>query len=214
MEGSGGRFPSGPQYMKRFVYSSVLIYIAVAILLLVIPDNFFPDFYQPIIMASLALSSAFLIMLPRFLFREKSDKKRMYATLRLQGLIALILLLNGLGGLGLYKLYVIGFEYDKLMHFTGPMLLTLFGSDFVSTWFDKKRKNALIVSGGLVVLGGLLWESLEAMSDAFLGTSLLGGGEGLAALDTMIDLIMNVLGVLLAFAVFRIQGTYQRRSEG
>jgi len=191
--------------MKNFIKISIVIYLVVGVALLVLPPDNLPSFYRPGLMASLAFVSALLIVLPRLIFRSGGDEKKSHKLFRLQALVALVLLLNGLGGLGLYKLYVVGFEYDKLMHFVVPMLLTFLGFDFISTWFGKNRKASALIAGSVVIFGGLLWESLEATSDIFLGTSLLGGGDSLAAVDTIADISMNFLGVTLALAIMKFK---------
>src|SRR3990172_6312363 len=111
--------------MKNFIKISIVIYLVVGVALQVLPPDNLPSFYRPGLMASLAFVSALLIVLPRLIFRSGWDEKKSHKLLRFQALVALVLLLNGLGGLGLYKLYVVGFEYDKLMHFGVPRLLTL-----------------------------------------------------------------------------------------
>ena len=191
--------------MKVFINFSIVIYILIGSVLLLIPSSFLPSFYAPGIMSSLAFVSAFLIVLPQLIFRNQVSEKKKFAVLKLQLFIAGVLLMNGLGGLGLYKLYIVGFEYDKLMHFVGPMFLAFLGFDFISTWFGKSYKTSAILAGILVILGGFFWEILEATSDIFLGTSLLGGGDGLAASDTIADILMNFLGVLVALAVIKIK---------
>ena len=188
--------------MKTFINFSIAVYVLAGSLLLVIPSGIFPVFYKPTLMASLAFVSAFLIFLPRIIFRKPVDEKKKRALIKFQFLITFILLINGIGGLGLYKLYKIGFEYDKLMHFVSPLLAVLFGSAFISVWFRKNAKIALVITVSLILLGGVLWEILEATSDKFLGTTLLGGGENLIAVDTAKDLFMNVIGTILGAIIF------------
>lgn len=188
--------------MRKFVYASITIYAVVGVLLFVLPNGLFPSFYQPVIMGSLAFASAFLIILPRIFFR--SDNKRRKKTLTwFQGSIALGLLINGAGGLGLYELYRYGIPYDKFTHFITPLIFTISLFYFVREWFNKNTLTSLVISGVVVLLGGVTWEFLESFSDRAIGTSLFGGGTGGIFSDTALDLLMNVLGILVGIVVVK-----------
>lgn len=85
--------------------------------------GWFPEFYRPRIMGALALLYAFLIALPSLVFRPHADPKdtafarKLDFRTALQAAIALAVTLDAGGGLGLYRLHRLGFEYDKLSHF-------------------------------------------------------------------------------------------------
>lgn len=189
--------------MKTFIKLSAVVYAAVGAFLLLSPKEIFPSFYKPIVMSSLAFTSALLIFLPKLIFQPRGDKEKEKILLKLQTTIAVVVIMNGLGGLGLYKLYLVGFGYDKLMHFLSPLLIALVGSEFIKIWFKKKSGYATATSALLVIFGGVVWEILEAVSDKFFGTTFLGGGDSIYALDTKQDLLMNVLGVLLGVVLLR-----------
>jgi len=188
--------------MRKFINASITIYAAAGILLFTLPREFFPSFYQPVIMGSLALTSGLLIILPRLFFRSGIERKKK-ALVWLQGSITLSLLINGAGGLGLYELYQYGIPYDKFAHFMTPLIFVIGLFHFVREWFDRNTFTSLVVSSVVVLLGGVFWEFLESFSDRVIGTSLFGGGTGGAFIDTVLDLSMNVLGVLVGILIIK-----------
>lgn len=166
------------------------------VILILAPQNWFPDFYKPNFMAILAFVSAFLIVLPGFIFKSKDVHKK-HSLEKIQVIIAIGLLINGLGGLGLYKLYLIGFQYDKLTHFITPLIFTVGFVYFLKAWFGLTFKRALVFSVSMVIFGSFLWEFLEWLSDYIFDTELLGGGTGQIVRDTVFDLIFNALGIIV-----------------
>ena len=123
----------------------------------------------------------------------------------LQFNIAVNLLINGAGGLGLYRLYLIGFEYDKLTHFVTPMLLTVGIYTFLSIWYEWRNKKTLIFVVAGVLVAGFGWEALEYLSDVLFDTQLLGGGSAQVARDTTFDVIANILGITTAVVYLHIK---------
>jgi len=188
--------------MKILVNTSIAIYIVVGFILFVLPSETFPAFYNPILMGSLALVSGILIYLPGVIFRTKDHTKGKALTL-MQLVVAVSLLINGAGGLGLYKLYQYGIPYDKFTHFLTPLIFVVGLFYFIKNWFAKSDKTAIITSTILVLLGGVVWEFLEAFSDRAIGTSLLGGGTGGAFWDTFWDTTMNIIGVGVGIVIIR-----------
>jgi hypothetical protein len=195
--------------MKIFTKVAVAIYILAGALLIFGNFSFLPDFYQPVLMGSLALVSAFLILLPRAFFRPSGEVQER-ALWRMQTVIAICLLINGAGGLGLYKLYLIGFQYDKLAHFATSLIFTVGLAYFLRDWFGKRFVKSVAISGTAVLIGGFLWELLEAFSDTFLGTQLVGGGTGNIRRDTTIDIAMNGLGILFAVLYISTKNRLQK----
>jgi len=188
--------------MKKFINISIAIYILAGILLLVLPSELYPAFYSPTLMASLAFVSVLLILLPRIVFRVKEENKK-EALLRIQVTITLGLLINGAGGLGLYELYRYGIPYDKFAHFATPLIFVIGFFYFLRKWFRKSISASIILSSAAVFIGGIMWEFLEAFSDHVIGTSLFGGGTGGAFVDTVGDLSMNILGIIVATLVIK-----------
>ncbi|MDX1535391.1 MAG: hypothetical protein R3346_01335 [Candidatus Spechtbacterales bacterium] len=166
--------------------------------------NIFPGFYMPYLMGALAFVSVFLIILPGLILKPGDNPKKKRALVYLKASIAFGLIINGAGGLGLYKLYTIGIQYDKITHFVTPFIFTVALTYLLVNWYEKEWKYALIVSAIVVILGGFLWEVLEYVSDIFLGTHLFGGGSSEVIADTVGDIVANFLGVGVAsFLIMR-----------
>lgn len=200
--------------MKTFLRITVAVYVLAGIVLALAPEGVLPTFYKQNVMSALAFASAALIMLPAWIFRSKEPAKQL-SLLRLQTVIAAGLLINGAGGLGLYKLYKVGFQYDKLAHFLTALLFTVGLTRFYENWFGKSFKKSLIAAVLLTFFGGILWEFFEFASDRFLGTELLGGGTGLIWEDTTLDVVMNTFGIAIgAVYLFRERRAVSELAEG
>ena len=167
--------------------------------------EWFPDFYTPRFMAGGSWLSLFLIFLTGIIFRSRDPRKR-EATESFQLAIAVALALNGIGALGLFKLYLFGFEYDKFVHFLVAFVLCISVADFLSVWYGWKRKKSFTAAAVLVLGGGLIWEPIELLTDIVFGTQTLGLYGNDIARDTLMDIFFNFLGALLAFPVFLLGG--------
>lgn len=190
--------------MNKFTKSVIVLYIFAGLILLFGPKSLFPSFYKPNLMAALALVSIISIWLPSVIFRTQNEiKKRAREVLQLN--IAVNLLINGAGGLGLYRLYLIGFEYDKLTHYVTPFLLVIGFYYFLRTWQDLTHKKALLFVVAGVLMAGFGWEVLEYLSDVLFDTQLLGGGSAQVARDTIFDVIANILGITTAVVYLYIK---------
>src|SRR3989344_3529316 len=198
--------------MKTFINLSIAVYLLIGILLFVIPSETLPDFYKPSLMATLAIVSAIFMISPRLIFRKPKDEQSEHALLKLQFITTLALILNGLGGLGLYKLYKYGFPYDKLMHLITPFMFVIGFSYFLRVWFRKNIITSIFASSVLVLFGAIAWEFLEAFSDRVAGTNLLGGGSGGVFWDTFWDSVMNILGIVLG--IFMAKRGSKKQSTG
>lgn len=188
--------------LDKFIKISVATYVVVGALLFMLSGwDALPDFYMPYLMGSLAFVSAFLIMLPPLILRNPDTPEKKYVITYFQAATAFGLLINGAGGLGLYKLYTIGFQYDKLTHFVTPFVFTFAFTYLFRDWFGRNLRYSLILSAIIVLIGGFLWEGLEYVSDIFLGTHLFGGGSSEVYADTIGDIIANFLGVITAYII-------------
>ena len=181
--------------MRTFINLSITIYLLVGVLLLIIPSETFPGFYKPSLMASLAIVSAIFMISPRIIFRKPKNEENKRVLLKVQFITTLALIINGLGGLGLYKLYQYGFPYDKFTHLVTPFMFVIGLSHFIRVWFSKDIITSIFASSVLVLFGAIAWEFLEAFSDRVAGTNLLGGGSGGIFWDTFWDSVMNMFGI-------------------
>lgn len=182
--------------MNIFIKILFVLYIVVGVLFLTAPTSWFPSFYHTPSMGILAFVSAFLIWLPQLVLRKHKESSHF---VRFNLLITLGVFINGLGGLGLYRLYLVGFQYDKLTHFATPLFLTLaffILFNYLWTWDFKKSLWASVV---LILFLGFLWEGFEQIANLILDESvfILGGGSSILR-DTVLDVVFNTLGIITA----------------
>lgn len=101
--------------------------------------------------------------------------------------------------------------YDKLLHFSSPIVLTFLGYGILTYFLEKSRSQYssiwffMIFGFAFAQMCGVLWEFWEFLCDQFLGLNLqryLFHGQPLigrkALLDTMGDLFVNTCGSLIA----------------
>ncbi|HUT96246.1 MAG TPA: hypothetical protein VMW82_01615 [Candidatus Paceibacterota bacterium] len=158
--------------------------------------TWFPDFYNPKFMAMAAFASAFLIILPRLIYKVKDDPKKQQSLNLLEVSLIIGLGLSGLGGLGLFRLSEAGFEYDKLIHFLVPFIFTIVICYFGSQWYGWSFKKSVILGASLVFIGGIIWEIFEFLADTLLGTQMRGYYGEFIVKDTTLDMIFNMLGII------------------
>lgn len=106
---------------RLFLKYTSIVLVIIGLLLLILPKEWFPDFYKPIFMGIIALLSPILIYLPKFILKKSNPQKRALI-LNMRFVIAFSLAINIAGELGLFQLYRYGFQYDKFAHFIVPML--------------------------------------------------------------------------------------------
>ncbi|MEK7178164.1 MAG: hypothetical protein AAB721_00695 [Patescibacteria group bacterium] len=176
---------------KKFVNFSIIAFIIIGIVLLLGKDSWFPEFYNPVYMGVFSFISAFLLYYSKRIFYGLNQND----SGNLQSVIASALILNGFGSLGLYKLYTVGFEYDKLAHFIVPLIFIV---NFVGV-LNKSRgltfNQSLIAVSVSIFLFGLFWEIFEFSSDILFGTETFGIYGKKIFSDTVQDILANVLGI-------------------
>ena len=190
---------------KLLVKLVIAGYLLAGVILGLGNPSWFPDFYRPRLMAILVLVSIFLILLPRLIFKGSTSITKKKAVTELESVTAITLFINGLGGLGLYKLYLVGFPYDKFAHLLASFIFVITLSRFIEVWYGKATNKSVLLAGFLVILAGLGWEVIEAVSDKVLNTQLLGGGSSEIISDTVWDVVMDFFGVIsgISLALFR-----------
>lgn len=157
--------------------------------------EWFPDFYRLNFMSVLAFIYAALIISIARIFKSDKPEKR-ESIVKLQAAVSAVVLLDGLGALGLFKLYRIGFSYDKLAHFLSAFILIFALSQFIHQWKEIDLKKSLIRASILVFLGGLGWELLEFSSDEILKTTAFGMDGKYLLEDTVKDIALNTAGII------------------
>jgi hypothetical protein len=188
--------------MKLFIKLSIWGYTICGILFFIftfLGKNLPNNFIKPSTIGILAFVAVFLIISPRLFLNSRigGDMKREHALSKLQSMIAFALIVNCAGGAGLYDLYKIGFNYDKLMHFIVPMMFAVVWAYFFKDWFGFGIRESALFASALTFAGGVVWEILEAFSDIFFGTQLLGMGSGKIVSDVVLDVVMDVLGIIM-----------------
>lgn len=162
--------------MAAFQKIAIGFFIVAGVTLLVAPHAWWPEYYDVTYLGIAALVCAAAIWLvPRHLKTP----------------LAVILLLNATGDLGLYQLYKYGFEYDKVIHFVSPLIAVL-----VLAKLRGVRKAVLIV-----IAGAIAWELFEFLVDRYFKTRLFGVYHLFIWRDTMMDLVMNATGIAVAYVV-------------
>ena len=148
--------------------------------LLVAPHSWWPEYYDVTYMGIAALVCAAAIRL---------------APSALKAPLAIILLLNASGDLGLYQLYRYGIEYDKIIHFASILIATLALSRILGV-----RRAVLIV-----IAASLVWESFEFFMDQYFKTRLFGVYHLFILRDTIMDALFDVMGLVTAYLFLRLK---------
>jgi hypothetical protein len=172
----------------------------VGVFLIFAPPSILPSFYVPQFMGIGALIFSLLILLPEWIF-QTDDEKKLKARDHLQISLALCFVLSGMGELGLWQLYLIGFQYDKFVHIIVPALLTISGTHFVEAWWGIRWNRTLI---GMVIGVGVAsigWEAIEFYSDRIFGTQLFGVYGTQISQDTIVDVLCDAIGIGIAIII-------------
>ena len=163
--------------MRKF---AIAFFVFTGAVLLVAPHSWWPEYYDVTYMGIAALVCAAAIWL-------------VPATLKTP--LAIILLLNASGDLGLYQLYTYGFEYDKVIHFASPLIATL---ALARVW---RVKRAVII----IIACAIAWELFEFLIDRYFKTRLFGVYHLFIWRDTIIDVVFNIVGIAAAYFFLRLK---------
>jgi len=179
---------------KLYIKLVIAFYVITAVPLLVLPVSLFPEFYDVRYMGLQSLGSAAAVLLIIWwLSRSHVEPDRVHY---FPALVATVLFLDGLGNLGLYQLYKVGFEYDKFLHFVSPLLMVIGLTHLLSAHFGRTFGRSLTISVLTVAGFGFGWELFEYTSDKVLGTRVFGLYGTDIYRDTIRDIIFNTLGAL------------------
>jgi len=199
--------------MNIFVRWTIILLVVASIILLVFPVSWFPSFYDVRYMGWIGLGGAALIIILPWLARVKetapdAGRKNKAADL-MQMFLALMVASNALGDLGLYKLYLYGFEYDKVLHFFTPFLGALLIPFILNLRWGIRKSYAVLATFVIVVVCGAGWEVFEVAVDFVLKTHISGVYGLNVSRDTAFDFMFDVLGVALGlFGSFFLRGYF------
>jgi len=191
--------------MKFFIKFSIVSLSLAGLILLILPLSVFPDFYDVRYMGWAALVGAAIIyFVPRFLQVSPQNphvQKKNQAVDLLQWLLAVVIMANALGDLGLYQLYKIGFEFDKVIHFIIPLTGVLILPLFFQGRFGMLPLPSIALAFFLSLPLGVGWEIFEYLADYFLGTHIYGVYGQNMLRDTKLDLLFDASGSTLAVLI-------------
>lgn len=189
---------------EGFLKYSGRAFIAAGLALLLFPKEWFPSFYQPVFMGLVALASPLLAYLPKISVKADTPEKRR-TVMRIRAMIMISLIMGGIGELGLYQLYRVGFEYDKLAHFTVSMFLTFMCAESLMAWGHRSSRKLSWFVAPAVLITGILWEGLEATSDTVFGTAVWGIDGEFIARDTLWDIYFDAFGILAGMVALLVR---------
>ena len=164
------------------------------------PVNWFPSFYDVRYMGLAAIVSvAAIVILPwilAVLTDAADDKNKKQAINLFQFLLTISIMLNALGDLGLYQLYKIGFQYDKLVHFSSSLLGIFIGAIVLYKLFEIRLSYAAVFALITVIICGIGWEVFERISDFLFKTHVAGVYASDISNDTKFDLLFDEIGAV------------------
>ena len=166
-----------------------------------LPISWFPKFYDVRYSGwSMIIGALIIYFLPSFL-RVPADlpdaaKKNRAADL-LQFLIALAIIADALGALGLYELYQFGLPYSYTLHIVIPLISVILLTIVINSRFEIRLPYAVLIAFFAVLMAGIGWEIFENLSDHFLNTHLTGPDQSTAYNTTRLNLIQDTTGAFL-----------------
>jgi len=101
-----------------------------------------------------------------------------------------------LGDLGLFQLYKIGFQYDKLIHFCNSLLGVFIGAIVLHKLFEIRLSYTIAFAFIAVILCGIGWEIFERLSDFLFRTHIAGVYASDVSNDTKFDLLFDAIGAM------------------
>jgi len=186
--------------MKLFIKISIIALLFAGLILVSFPINWFPLFYDVQYMGLAAIGGvAVIIILPRILNAltgATDDKNKKQAINLFQFLLTVAVISNALGDLGLYQLYKIGFQYDKLIHFSTSLLGVFIGAIILHKLFEIRLSYAVVFAFITVIICGIGWEFWERLCDFLFKTRIAGVYASDISNDTKFDLLFGAIGAV------------------
>jgi len=192
---------------KKFINFCVISFLIGGSILLLGKQTWFPKFYNPDFMGVMSFISAFLIFIPR-IFSPKNKNNE--SIINFQFAISLGLALNGLGAIGLFKLYEYGIPYDKIVHFFVSFVLIIGLSNFLMNDGKSYFKKPLVVSFLAIIFLGFFWEIMEILFDAIFETQTFGVYGQDVIRDTFFDIVNNFLGAISGMLILNFKRKFNK----
>jgi len=186
--------------MRLFIKISIYLLFIIGVILLIFPINWFPSFYDVRYIGLAAISGVAAIIILPLIFNalaSTSDVENKKQAINLfQFLLAIIIMFGTIGDLGLFQLYKIGFQYDKLVHFSTALLGVFIGAVVLRKLFEIRLSSAVVFAFIAVILCGVGWEIFERLSDFLFRTHIAGVYASDVSNDTKFDLLFDALGAV------------------
>ena len=197
--------------MKLFITISIIALLFAGLILVSFPINWFPSFYDARYIGLAAIGgAAAIIILPRILNALAGTfgaKNRKQAIDLFQFLLTVAIISNASGDLGLYQLYKIGFQYDKLIHFSTSLLGVFIGAIILHKLFEIRLSYAIVFAFIAVIVCGIGWEVFERISDFLFKTHIAGVYASDVSNDTKFDLLFDAIGSMAGVITSIFQAT-------
>lgn len=189
------------KYTYYILYLIQLVILAISILLLLNIFNtsyLFKDSNTSSLILRIILYLFFQLVFKIVLERKGFEQKRIYSIL---ALISISIILDGLGYIfGWYEMGgILGIiQYDDILHFFLPMILTI-SLNIMFLDFLKKKNLSNILSITTLSFLISIWEIYEYWSDRILKTTMFGDIH-----DTILDMTLGIFGGIIAIILLRI----------
>lgn len=177
-----------------FIFSTIILGI-----LEIYNDEYFLGFI-------FVLIAPIILFVPRHLYKIKPVRKNYNANaILLMEAFLLIILISGIFQLKLDQTIT---EFDSLIHFINPLLITiLVGLLYTLLNYEYREKINNKKTANFALLGTIvlvfLWEPLEALLDYLFKTKLIYDPIQSNILDTALDVAFGISGSLLGFFMIR-----------
>lgn len=198
--------------MRLFSQLIVFSLLIAGFVLLALPVSAFPSFYDVRYMGTAAVLGAFIIAgVPRF-FRVSSQELRAQEKNRaadiFQFWLAFAIATNALGDLGLYQLYRIGIEFDKMVHFGISLIAIIMIPAILGLRFEIRKSRSFAAAIMITLIVSVGWEAYEYAMDRVWLTRLSGVNGFDISRDTKFDIVFDVLGVMIGTAASMWRSRY------
>lgn len=206
--------PTYSRVIKTLTDLSVLIFFCAGLIFLLLPISWFPDFYDVRYMGWSAMASAVIVKyLPMAIRAPQGSpgfEQKNRAVDLFKFLIIFSLASNAFGDLGLYQLYRVGLEFDKLLHFIAPFVGVSIIFIILTDRFDFSAANAIAASFLIVMALSAGWEIYEQIADRLFKTRIAGEYGLNVNADTRMDIIFDFMGATVATALSALRPTTLR----
>lgn len=201
----------GQRHRARTIRAFYAFLIALFVVLTFSPLSWFPSFYDTRYMGLISLAGIAMVYWIYWAFvvppTDRNAEQKNAAVHRTQYLLTLFIFVSVIGDLGLYQLYRVGFQYDKVLHFAIPFVTMVLLPSLVMVRFDLTLRRAVWYVFVGLLLTGVVWEVYELTVDFLFGTSLSGMYRTAITWDTQVDVMCVAAGTIAGLPLVRWYAT-------